>query len=91
MKYIQAVKDKIVVRLLKNDEITLGGIIIPEIAMNKGPHKMGEVISIGNAVEEISVGDTIVFASFGGQDTLLDNVAYKILALGEVYGILKED
>ena len=92
MKFIQAVKDKVVVEVLTPESLTKGGLIIPECAADNSPHRMGIVISVGKDVsEEIKVGDIIVFAKFGGQDTILDGKIYKIVMLGEIYGILKED
>jgi chaperonin GroES len=88
MKKIQAIMDKVVVRFLVEDEMTKGGIYIPQTATDNRPHRIGEVITVGSKVEDLKAGDIIVFAKFGGQDTILDGVIYKILGLGEIYGKL---
>jgi chaperonin GroES len=91
MKYIQAIKDKVVVELVTPEKVTQGGIVIPECAADNSPHKAGVVVSVGKDVlEEVKVGETVIFAKFAGQDTILDNKIYKILMYGEIYGIIRE-
>ena len=90
MKAVRAVKDKIVVEVLKPEEKTQGGIIIPETA-EKDPQGYGRVISVGEEITTIKEGDTILFAKFGGQDILIDRQIMKVLMYNEVYGILEEE
>lgn len=91
MKTIQAVKDKVAVELLNYvEDTTEGGIVIPQTVSQNSSHRFGKVISIGNEVSEISSGDIIAFAKFGGQDIIMNNVIIKILCLGEIYGVIKE-
>lgn len=89
MKFVKAVKDKIVVEVLKQEEKTEGGIIIPATA-EKDPQGYGRVLSVGEEVPTIKEGDIILFAKFGGQVMLIDNRTLKVLAYPEVYGILEE-
>jgi chaperonin GroES len=90
MKFIQAVMDKVVIQVMSNEETTKGGIYIPQTALDNAPHRIGKVISVGKKVEDIVPGDTILFAKFGGQDTILDGIIYKVLGMGEIYGKLAE-
>ena len=89
MMKLQGIKDKIVVEIIKEDLKTPGGIIIPE-GVRQLPQKMGKVISIGEEVKEVCVGDIIVFHQQAGQIVLLDSIEYKILMYGEVYAVIKE-
>lgn len=85
---INAVEDKIVVKLLKRTK-SVGGIILPETAVE--PQAFGKVISIGNKVEgKIAVGQIIVSHIRGGMDAVIGNKFIKILKLEEVYGILTD-
>jgi len=88
MKTVKAVKDKVVVEVLKSVDQTEGGIIIPETA-EKDPQGYGRVISVGEEVTTIGEGDIVLFAKFGGQDILLDRQVMKVLMYNEVYGILE--
>lgn len=89
MKILQGVSDKVVVEILKDNDITDGGIIIPD-TVKKSPHSTGRVLSIGNKVEEIQVGDIVLFAQFGGQATFLGPKEIRVLCFGEIYGVLKD-
>lgn len=87
---MQAVSDKVIVRLLRPREIkTSGGIIVPETAKKMvEPQLYGEVLSIGEEVKNVSVGDIIMFhAQQGGQDIVLDEYVCRVLAYQEIYGI----
>jgi len=89
MRTIEAVKDKVVVKLIREDKVTKGGIILPDNVSN-APQAYGEVISVGDDVSKIKVGDILLFAKFGGQDMMLDGIIYKVLIDNEIYGILRE-
>jgi len=83
---IQAVKDKLVIEMIKPSEVTEGGIVIPDTAQQKEPQLRGKVISVGNEVtEEIKPGQTIFCHERAGMDIMVNNVIYKVLADGEVY------
>jgi co-chaperonin GroES (HSP10) len=73
------------------EEITDGGIVIPETVVNK-PQGYGKVISTGSLVNiPVVVGDTIIFHSRGGMDIMLQgNKIFKVLKQQEVYGRLDE-
>lgn len=94
MMNIQAVKDKMYVKVAKIEETSAGGLFIAVEPENQ-PHRIGEVISIGEEVpaDLVKIGDKVVFAKFGGQtiSLLSDSTEYKILCWSEIYGILKED
>jgi len=86
-----AVNDKIIVKLLDEENKTEGGIIVPEVAQGKlRPQGMGEVTSVGELVKEIGVGDIIMFNKHGGMDIILDRNLCKVLKYDEIYGILKK-
>ncbi len=91
---IEAVKDKIIVKVLKEEQISDGGIILPENASSSAPQSLGEVQSIGpDASDETGIkkGDIIVFAKFGGQDIIINRLSLKVLMSGEVYGIFAKE
>lgn len=90
MKTVQAVKDKIIVEPLEQEEMTPGGVIIPSTA-EKDPQSYGKVVSVGEDVMYIEKGDILLFAKFAGQDMLIDERLLKVLIDNEVYGILKEE
>lgn len=90
MKTVKAVNDKVVVELLQEDDKTTGGIIIPETA-EKEPQGYGRVLSVGEDIKTIKKGDILLFAKHGGQAMMIERRILKVLAYGELYGILEEE
>lgn len=85
---IRAINDKVVGVMLKRTQ-TSGGIIIPE-AVNE-PHAYCKVISVGEEVTKVEVGDIIVSHIRGGMDTVINYQIMKVLKEDEVYGILTDE
>ncbi len=79
--------DRILVKRSDNDEqMTSGGIIIPDTAKEK-PQE-GEVVAVGNGrvldsgdrqPVDVAVGDLVLFAKYGGTEVTYDNNEYLIL------------
>jgi chaperonin GroES len=87
--FIQAIKDKVFAKLIKEETITKGGLIVPG-TVRKDPQKYGTVISVGDDVKRILPGDTLIFHERGGQVILLDGEEYRILNDAEIYGIVTD-
>lgn len=85
---IKAVSDKIFVSILKREK-TAGGIVLPTTAVD--PQSYGKVLSVGEDVKHVSVGNCLVFHNRGGMDIAINNKLYKILKEDEVYGILTDE
>jgi len=87
MSLIQAVEDKIVVELLKEENKTKGGLHIPDSAGEQAPQKYGKVLSMGEDVtKEIKIGDTVSFHQRAGMDVLHEGQILKVIKSDEVYG-----
>jgi len=88
---LQPLDDRIVVRPIKKEEMTKGGIILPDTAKEK-PQE-GEVIAVGpgkltedgNRIEmDIKKGDKVMYAKFSGTEIKLDNEDLLIMREGDV-------
>ncbi len=89
--------DRLVVKPLEDEEVTPSGIVLPETAKEK-PQK-GEVLSVGPGARDddgkriemdVSVGDTILFAKYGGTEIKMDRDKLLILRESDVLAILDE-
>ena len=79
--------DRILVKRSDNDEqMTSGGIIIPDTAKEK-PQE-GEVVAVGSGrmldsgdrqPVDVAKGDLVLFAKYGGTEVTYDNIEYLIL------------
>lgn len=90
MKSIRAIDDKVIVEelVIKDENKTESGIIIPQ-TVKVEPQKYGKVLSIGDKVEKVKVGDVVVFHQSGGQAIVINNVIQRVLKEGEIYGVVE--
>jgi chaperonin GroES len=83
MKELQPVNQNVLLEYEEKEEKTAGGIIIPDTAKEKP--KTAKVLGmsqIDNA--EISVGDTVFFKSFGGNEIELEGKTYLLLPYADI-------
>jgi chaperonin GroES len=86
--------DRIVVKPGKEEEVTRGGIVLPDTAKKKP--REGEVVAAGpgkllesgqRAPLEVSVGDVVIYSEYGGTEVTVDGQDYVILDEGSVLAI----
>jgi len=89
--------DRLVVKPLEDEEVTPSGIVLPETAKEK-PQK-GEVLAVGPGARDddgkriemdVSVGDKVLFAKYGGTEIKMDADKLLILRESDVLAILDE-
>ena len=88
--------DRVLVKRVKEEEKTRGGIIIPETAQEK-PQE-GEIVAVGpggrddsgKLVElDVKVGDRILFGKWSGTEVKLDGEEFLIMKESDVMGIIE--
>ena len=88
--------DRVVVRRIKEDQKTAGGIIIPDTVAEK-PQE-GEVISVGpgaldehgkRVVPEVKVGDFVLFGKWSGTEVKLDGEELLIMKESDLMGVVE--
>lgn len=89
-KRLQAVLDKIVIRIMSDDRMTEGGIVIPDNVIQL-PQLTGEVVSVGEDVNCVCEGDIIYCHRNAGMDILVNNNRMKILKDQEIYAIVTDE
>lgn len=83
--------ENILVEPIQVDEITSGGIYLPDTA-RVTPDK-GKIVSVGEDVKDKEVltkGTIVLFRKNSGHDVNYQNKEYVILPTKEVIGIIKE-
>ncbi|MDY0322250.1 MAG: co-chaperone GroES [Arcobacteraceae bacterium] len=86
MKF-QPLGERVLVQRVEEEKKTASGIIIPDNAKEK-PQR-GEVKAVSAKVENISVGDTVVFGKYGGTEISIDGTDYLVLDQKDILGVLK--
>ena len=88
--------DRVVVRRLKEDQKTPGGIIIPDTVQEK-PQE-GEIISVGpgaldehgkRVVPEVKAGDFVLFGKWSGTEVKVEGEDLLIMKESDIMGILE--
>jgi len=83
----QPLGNRVLVERLADATTTASGIIIPDNAKEKPSH--GKVVAISEEVEDINVGDTVVFGKYSGNELSIDGTEYLIMEADELFGIMK--
>jgi len=83
----QPLGKRVLVERLEDVKTTASGIIIPDNAKEKP--LSGKVLAVSSEVEDVSVGDSVVFAKYGGTEVVLDGKTYLVLKIEDVLGVLK--
>lgn len=90
-------QDRILVKRLKDEEKTKGGIIIPDTAKEK-PQE-GEVVATGNGkildngtkqALDVKVGDKVLFAKYSGTEVKIDSEEYTIMREDDILGVIQK-
>lgn len=84
---IQPLFDKVLVKPQEIEEKTASGIYIPDTAKQDKP-QIGEVISIGQDVKVVKVGQNVVFAKYGPTELNLESQDYIIVKEEDILATL---
>lgn len=88
--------NRLVVEPLEQEDITAGGIVLPETAKEK-PQK-GTILSVGPGDRnekgdriqmDVSVGDTVLFAKYSGTEIKIDGKKLLILRESDILAIIE--
>ena len=92
---IKPLNDKILVKRLEAEQVTKGGIVLPDAAKEKP--KEGTVLALGDgkllddgqrALFQVKVGDRILFTSYAGTDIKIDGEEYMILGEDDILAVV---
>jgi chaperonin GroES len=96
MKGIRPLGDRILVKRIKEEDKTKGGIIIPDTAKEK-PQE-GKVIAVGRGrrsekgdliAPDVKAGDRILFGKYSGSEVKLEGEDHLILREDDILGVLE--
>ncbi len=91
MAKLEPLADRLVVRPIEREEVTKGGIFLPDTARER-PQE-GEVIAVGpgrlsddgkRIAMDVKVGDRVIYAKYGGIEITIEDEELVILREGDV-------
>ena len=95
---LRPLNDKVIVKPLKADDVTKGGIIIPDSAKEKqqeaeviavGPGKVNENTGARNAID-LKVGDKVLYSKYSGTEFKLDGDDALMLDEGDILAVIEK-
>jgi chaperonin GroES len=87
----------VIVKPLKNEEITKSGIVLPDTTDKEKPER-GEVIAVGTgrildngqvAPMTVKVGDKIMFKKYSPDEIKVDDQEYLVLSESDIIAIIE--
>jgi chaperonin GroES len=95
---LRPLNDRILVKRVEEQEVTKGGIIIPDTAKEKPAE--GKIVAVGQGALnndgvrvplEVKTGDRILFGKYGGQEINVEGEEYLIMSEQEVLCVIEVD
>ncbi len=88
---LQPFGDRLVVKPIEREEVTKGGIVLPDTAKEKSQE--GEILAIGpgrlsedgkRIAMDVKVGDIVIYAMYGGTEIKIEDEELVILHEGDI-------
>src|SRR3954447_14258664 len=96
MSTIRPLQDRVIIKRVKEEEKSKGGIIIPDSAKEKPVE--GKVLAVGNGKVlengtvrklDVKAGDTVLFGKYSGTEVKIDGEDRLILREDDVLGVIE--
>jgi chaperonin GroES len=93
---IRPLQDRIIVKRMEEEDMTKGGIIIPDSAKEKPME--GKVIAVGNGKildngqktkPDVKAGDKVLFSKYAGTEVKIDGEEHLIMREDDILGIIE--
>lgn len=90
---IKPLADRVVVKVTSQEEVTSGGIVLPDTAKEK-PQE-GEIVAVGPGKYEdgklipmtVKAGEKVIFSKYGGTEVKIDGEEFLILRESDVLAV----
>ncbi|MBT4691886.1 MAG: co-chaperone GroES [Planctomycetaceae bacterium] len=93
---LQPLGDRVVIQRDASEEITTGGIVLPDSA--KDAPARGTVMSVGDGIImpdgsrvalQLTVGARVIFSSYGGEAINIDDEEYLLMRESDVLAVIE--
>ncbi|MFH2013151.1 MAG: co-chaperone GroES [Pseudomonadota bacterium] len=93
---IRPLQDRVIVKRIKEEEKTKGGIIIPDSAKEKPQEGKIVAVGTGKVLEDgkklpldVKKGNKVLFGKYAGNEIQIDGEEYLIMREDDILGILE--
>ncbi|MFQ5355368.1 MAG: co-chaperone GroES [Mariprofundaceae bacterium] len=93
---VRPLHDRVIVRRLESEEVSSGGIIIPDTAKEKPVQ--GKIIAVGKGKStesgeirplDVKSGDRVIFSKYAGTEIKLDEEEYLMMREDDILGVIE--
>ena len=93
---IKPLADKVLIKRMEAENMTKGGIVLPDSAKEKP--RRGKVVAVGDgkllddgtrSKFQVKKGDTVLFTAYGGTEIKLDDEEMMIMEESDILAVLK--
>ncbi len=91
MVTIRPLDDRVVLKVLDAEEVSSGGIVLPDSAQEKPQRGKVSAVGSGRLLDDgkrckldVKKGDTVLFGKYAGSDIKIDGVDFKVLRENEI-------
>lgn len=94
---VQPLNDRVLIKPSEAEEVTKGGIVLPDTAKEK--QSRGRIIAVGNGKLNddgvrtplcVAVGDLVVYSKYAGNEVKIDGTAHQIMRESEVLAVIED-
>lgn len=95
---IRPLNDHVVIKPLKQEEVTKSGIVLPDTAREEKPEQ-GDVLAVGpgkllengqRAPIGVRVGDRVLFTKYSPDEVEIDGEEYLVISEEKILGIVEQ-
>ena len=92
---VKPLEDRVLVKPVEKESVTSSGLYLPESSKEKPIH--GTVVAVGPgkrlengnlATMSVSVGDTVVYASYAGTEVEVNGESHLVMRESELLGVM---
>lgn len=85
---IKPLGERVLIKQTEQEEVTKSGIVLPGTASKEKPI-IGEILAVGSKIEEVKVGDKVIFEKYSGTEVKDGEESYLILEKDNVLAIVE--
>ena len=93
---IKPLGDKVIVKRVEAEEVTAGGIVLPDTAQEKPKRGIVRAVGKGRMLDtgerstmSVRVNDEVIFTSYAGSEVKLEADEYLIMDESDILGVIE--
>tara|TARA_B100000959_G_C14576919_1_gene458274 strand:- start:199 stop:489 length:291 start_codon:yes stop_codon:yes gene_type:complete len=90
---VRPLDDRILIEVSEAEEMTAGGIVLPDTAKDKPQEGVVRAVGAGRTLKSgghapmsVQEGDKVLFGKYSGSDVKIDDAEYKIMRESDLLG-----